>query len=388
MNDINSDRADDVGARQERLLALLRELERDGLLILDPVNFAWFTGGATAKGVLDPADHPAIYLQNSQRWLLCSNVDTQRLFDEDLDSLGFQLKEWPWHWGRSQLLADLCHGKKVASDLPYAECAAAGEQVRGLRRALNASEQARLLEIGRAAGHALEATCRNLERGESEEEIVGQLAHRLVHHGLEPLTIQAAADGRMRGYRRPGATTAKIERTCVIQTTARKWGLHVTASRAVSFGPPDDEFRKAMDAACRLTAVQIAGSTVGADPAFTMRVAQQIIESAGFEHEWRLAPVGWVTGYAPIELSLAPQGSHHPPVRIQTAGQAPPEGPAVSLEAGWALTWQGSVGAAACADTMLVAESGPQVVTPAELWPLKRIRVSGMLVERPNILVR
>jgi Xaa-Pro dipeptidase len=391
MNDTHSDRSAEITSKQERLSALAHELERDGLLLLDPANFAWLTGGACAKGVIDPADLPAIYLQNSHRWLLCCNVDTQRLFDEELDGLGFQLKEWPWHWGRSQLLADLCHGKKVASDLPVAECTGAGEQIRLLRRSLNKNEQARLWEVGKSVAHALEATCRNLEQGESEEEVAGQIAHRLVHHGLEPVTIQVAADGRMRGYRRPGTSAAQVNRACILQTTARKWGLHVTASRCLSFGPADDEFRKELDAACRLTAVQIAGSIVGASPVQVTRVAQQVIEPAGFGHEWRLVPAGWVTGYAPVEMPLTPgtPDRNTAGVRIQVTDHLPPQAESTPLlEAGWALTWQGSVGATACADTILVTDAGPQVVTPAELWPVKRLRVSGTLVERPDVLVR
>lgn len=370
MNEASSDRADELQAKQEQVIALLRDLDREGLLLLDPANFAWFTAGATAKGVLNPADLPAVYAQNSQRWLICSNVDTQRLFDAEVDGLGFQLKEWPWHRGRSQLLADICHGKRVACDLPFGDCKTIGDELRVMRRKLSPWEQGRLREIGKSLAHAIEATCRNLERGESEEEVAGQLSHRLAHHGLESVAIHVAADGRMRKYRRPGITAAKVERNCVIQATTRKWGLHVTASRAVSFDPADEEFRKEMDAACRLTAVEAAGSNVAGNPAQGLEVGRQVIQPLGFEYEWRLAPAGWVTGYTPVDLTFSPDDS------------------SISLQAGWALVWAGQVGASACSDTLLVTESGPQVVTPSELWPTKRIRVGGMVIERPDVLVR
>ena len=72
------------------------------------------------------------------RWIITSNVDSQRLFDEELDGLGFQLKEWPWHWGRGQLIADLCQGRNVACDQPQDGCVTArglwavGSFVRGI----------------------------------------------------------------------------------------------------------------------------------------------------------------------------------------------------------------------------------------------------------------
>lgn len=370
MNESEPTRADDVLAKQEQVIALLQEVDREGLLLLDPANFAWFTGGATAEGVLHPSELPVVYVQNSQRWVICSNIDTQRLFDVELDGLGFQLKEWPWHWGRAQLLADLCHGKRIASDVPSGDSKTVGDELRPLRRRLSAWEQARLHDIGKSLAHAIEATCRNLDRGESEEEVAGQLMHRLAHHGLTPVMIQIAADGRMRRHRRPGITAARIDRTCVIQTMVKKFGLHAAAGRAVSFDLPDEDFRKEIDAACRLTAVEMAGSGVGANPAQGLEVGRQVIQPLGFEHEWRLAPAGFVTGYTPMDLAFSPNDS------------------AIALEAGWALVWPGQVGAAACTDTMLVAESGPQLLTPAELWPTKRIRVAGVVIERPDVLIR
>jgi hypothetical protein len=114
----------------------------------------------------------------------------------------------------------------------------------------------------------------------------------------------------------------------------------------------------------------MAGSGVGADPAQGLEVGRQVIQPLGFEHEWRLAPAGWVTGYTPMDLAFSPNDSP------------------IALQAGWALVWPGQVGAAACTDTMLVAESGPQLVTPAELWPTKRIRVAGVVIERPDVLIR
>src|SRR5262249_36528945 len=88
--EISTDRRTDVEAKQVRVANLLQEFGCDGLLILEPVNFAWLSNGAVARGILDAAELPALYLTADQRWLLSSNVDSQRLFDEELDSLGFQ----------------------------------------------------------------------------------------------------------------------------------------------------------------------------------------------------------------------------------------------------------------------------------------------------------
>src|SRR5262245_16520040 len=125
-----SDRRADIDAKQARVADMLRGVGCDGLLVLDPDNFAWLSRGAIARGVLDPAAYPCLYFTAEGRWLISSNVDTQRVFDEELDGLGFQMKEWPWQWGRAQLLADLLQGRKVASDLPVGECTVVGDALR------------------------------------------------------------------------------------------------------------------------------------------------------------------------------------------------------------------------------------------------------------------
>src|SRR5438552_3545513 len=124
-----SDRRSDIDAKHLRIATLLQEIKCEGLLLLEPENVAWLTGGGSARGTLDRDEMPVLYFSPEGRWLSSSNVDSQRLFDEELDGLGFQLKEWPWHWGRAQLLADLCQGRAVAADQPLHNCTVVANQI-------------------------------------------------------------------------------------------------------------------------------------------------------------------------------------------------------------------------------------------------------------------
>src|SRR5262245_40218831 len=89
-----SDRRSDVDSKQSMIAQLLKEIGCDGLIILAAENFAWLTAGGAARGILDNDALPALYYSAEGRWLLSSNVDSQRLFDEEIDGMGFQLKEW------------------------------------------------------------------------------------------------------------------------------------------------------------------------------------------------------------------------------------------------------------------------------------------------------
>ncbi len=364
-----SDRRADIDSKHAQLASLLEEVKCEGLLVAVPENFAWLTAGGVARGVLDEAEQPALYFSPEGRWLIASNVDTQRLFDEEIDGLGFQLKEWPWHWGRAQLLADLCQGRTVASDLPLNGCVVVGEQLAQLRRKLTPYEQACYRALGQIVSHALEASCRTMQPGDSEREVAGQLSHRLMHRGVNPICVQVAADGRGRLYRQSGYTSATVDSYCVVRVTGRKYGLCATAGRSVCFGQPEATLRRDHDNACKVTATYVASSWPDSMPQQILASGRRIYQLSGADHEWMLAPQGHVTGRAAVELTLTPQTEE-------------------LFQAGWAVTWQSSCGAALSCDTFLITEDGPRAVTSPENWPLKRIRVQGAEFVDPDILQR
>jgi Xaa-Pro aminopeptidase len=370
--DLGSDRRVDIEAKQARVATLLRELGREGLLLLAPENVAWMTSGGSQRGVLDPATAPAVYCTAEGRWLIASNIDSQRMFDEELDGLGFQLKEWPWHWGCEQFLADLCHTRKIACDkVPGVEgdFVLADQQLRKFRRILTAYEQACLIAVGQIVAHALEATCRTIGEKESEREVAGQLSHRLIHRGVHPLQVSVAADGRSRAYRRHGFTPTLIEKYVVLTATGQKYGLCASASRTVCFGEVPDEMKSAQSAVCRVTASYLASTWPDAVPREVLMAGRRIYLLSGYEHEWLLAPQGHVTGRKAVEQMLTPQTTD-------------------LLEPGVALTWIATAGPAVSRDTFLVTEQGPKAVTPPEVWPVKRIRIQGAECVRADVFVR
>jgi Xaa-Pro dipeptidase len=363
------DRRSDISAKQAKVAGLLEEVGCEGLLLLDSENFAWFSSGGTSRGVLDPGEHPALFVTPEQRWLLCSNVDTQRLFDEELDELGFQLKEWPWNWGREQLLNDLLQGRKVACDNNIGECRHVSNELRALRRPLSLYEQACLRALGQIVSHALEATCRTMSPHQTEREIAAQISHRLIHRGVFPGSIGVAADGRSSVYRQFGFTATPVDQYAVLWAVGKKYGLHAMASRTVSFGAAAATLQKAHDTATRVAATYIASSWPDAMPRQVLTSGQRVYRLTGYEHDWLLCPQGHVTGRAAVELPMTMDCTE-------------------LLQPGWALTWRASAGPAVSADSYLVTDTGPQLVTPTDFWPLKKIRVMGAEFLLPDVLVR
>src|SRR3954470_5742950 len=153
-----SPRRADVDAKQAQIARLLADMGCEAVLLLMPAHVSWFTAGMAARGLLADSERPGLYVNATQRWLVCSNVDTQRLFDEELDRLGFQVKEWAWEAGRVDLLQNLVQGKKVAADRAFPGMPLAAERLRPLVRVLSPFEQADYRELGRIVAHAVEVT--------------------------------------------------------------------------------------------------------------------------------------------------------------------------------------------------------------------------------------
>jgi Xaa-Pro dipeptidase len=369
MDPIAARRAD-IDAKQDILAPILEELGCEAMLLFMSAHVSWFTSGLNIRGLFAESERAGVYTNGRQRWLLCSNIDTQRLFDEELDQLGFQLKEWTWEGGRADLLAHVTVGRAIAADRPFPNLKLVIDRLRPLLRELSWYEQTSYREIGKSIAHAVEATARNLGHGQTEAEIAGQLGHRLLRHGIEPSSISITADGRGSKYRRSGFASAPVTRTCVVQVTGQRDGLYATCARSMSFEPPPEEFRAAHDLAikqCALyRALTLPTNTIGG----IGEAGRGVLANTLYEFDWRFSQPGYGTGRFPAE-------------ELRRAGQDDP------LTPGQAIVWQPRVGPAAVVDTVIVTTNEPVLVTPTEDWPVKRLAVhGGPYHDIPDILVR
>ncbi len=369
MDPIAARRAD-IDAKQAAVMGIVQQLGAEAALLMMPAHVAWITSGMQVRGLLADTERPAIYLDPRQRCLICSNVDTQRLFDEELDRLGFQLKEWTWESGRTPLLEAIAQGRRLAIDRPISGAVPLQPHLRLLVRQLSLYEQVQYRELGQAVAHAVEAAARNCVAGQTEEEIAGQLGHRLLRHGVEPSILSVAADQRGGKYRRAGFGPTPVRHICRIQATGQRHGLYATCSRTVSFGSPPAEFRQAYDLAARLAAFYRSLTTPGQTFSGVAEAARFILERTPHEYEPTLSPPGYGSGRFPAE-------------ELRRGGQDDP------FLAGQAILWQPHIGPAAIIDTLLVTSDQPMVITPPEDWPVIRIAVrGGPYHDIPDILVR
>ena len=363
------DRYEDVDRKQERVAGFLSRKKYDAVLLRQPCNFAWMTSGAQCPvhAGIEPA--AAIFLTPEARVVVADNVDSKQLFDRQLGGLGFQLKQRPWHEGRAGLLDDLCRGRNVACDLPQAGTSDESAEIALLRLPLSALECERLRKLAAIASHAVEATARNIESGQTEAEIAGQLANRLIRHEVHPLSLRAVADGRGLAYRHWQFGDNALLRWCFISAIVSRWGLCCGVTRSVVFGSPPDDMIMAFQQAGMLQATGIFFSQPGWPLSTVWQKVRRIYDKQGVGEEWQSADQADVVGYLASEVQLVPASGF-------------------TLLPRMAVHWHPSVGPAQMGDTILVSEEGPELLTKASDWPMLYVTVKGKPMYVPDILVR
>jgi Xaa-Pro aminopeptidase len=365
-------RRDDVEEKQRRIAAFLDATGYDAVILGRADSVAWFTaGGDLAQGLGGEACSVVLYINHASRAVITDNVQSARVFEEELAGLGFQLKERPWFDDPAKIVAELAHNKRIVSDLgqPPSPWGPLAYPIRALRQPLTPLERQRLRELGRTLTLALEATCRNFDRGECEADVAGHLAHRLIREGVVPVDLRVAGDDRLARYRQPSFKAAPIERRATITVAGRRHGLCASLTRTVSFGPAGPAFLAQHGLAAMVDATCIFFSRPGEKVCEVFRRARRIFEKFDHPHEWTLDYLGHTTGYAPREVLLLPDST------------AP-------IETGTPFCWCPSVGPARSEDTVVIEDRGYEVVTEAQNWPKLDVIVKGFNMTRPGVLER
>lgn len=366
---VDADRSALIDSRHQILGDLIREQGLDGILLTRPSNFAWFTVGCDSTRGSWNDIVSALFITPEARVVLSRNTDSSQLFDRQIPGLGFQLKERVWTEDRQVLMSDICRSRNVACDQPFENCPDISPHLAGMRLPLADCEMKTLVRAGTVLAHAIEATARGFQRGETEAEVAGQISHRLMRHHASPVRIQVWADGQGERYRHWSYGDAPIERFCTLTAIAQLNGLHVGASRTVSFGTPSKELRAAHLDSLLVESTGIFFSQRQWEIYETWSRVERIYEKFGHTEEWHFSDQGCVTGYELCEAPITPRSEYR-------------------FQAGVPVYWHSSIGPALSSDTVLITNEGLSIVTRMENWPRIEIDVKGAKLSRPDILIR
>lgn len=343
-------RSDFAQLRHQQILQFLKDRNFDGLLLTQPANIAWYTGGAEPPRGLFGQSTAALLLTAESATLLIRRSDSEVMLGTDTAVQGLQLRTCDWPECSQDLWKDWSPSKRVASDHPSDVGEDVSSEIGSMRLPLSSLEIETLRKLGIRVARAIEKAAREFQRGDTEAQIAGDVASRLVRHEVVPVRIQVWGDGR--GQACPNWTFRRdaVEHFCTISVIGRRQGLHVAVSRTVSFGTPAKELRWTHSdmLLAHATAMQaMRDQTLASD---VLARVGNACEKLGFAPEWPTNLPGCVTGYEPCEAPIAPQSS----LRLRT---------------GMPLIWQSSLGPARAVDTLLVRKADSKVVTQTGEWP-------------------
>lgn len=365
---IDLDRIAEVVRRHRLLSDFMRSEGYGAVLLQSPSNFAWFTAGGSPRRCSSSSCSPSLFITPDARVVVCNNVDSPLLFEHEVAGLGFQLKERPWSEPRSIMLGDLCRGRRVAGDVAIKNVVDINVHLQGMRLPLPAYDIQRARNAGRLVAHAVEATARSLTSGREESEVAGELAHRMMKHGMQPHRIQVIGDGRGQRYRHWSHSQTPIHKYCTISAIGCYQGLHVGAARTVCFGDPPADLLKAYEQTAFVAATGMFFSQEGWELFEVWNRVQRIYEKTGVPDEWRLADQADVAEYEYGGIPLMPTSEF-------------------KLAPGTPMFWHPSVGPVLMGDSILITEGGVEILTPARDWPVVPVSVKGTEVDVPGILM-
>lgn len=353
--------------KENRVREMMEQKGLDALLVRGVSNFAWLTDGASNYVSVNSGDgNTWLLLTPEAKYVLCNNIEATRLqAEEDLESQGCQYEITPWH-AADNVVDRLTRGMKLGVDGPYGDAMNVAGELAKWRCLLLKGEQDLLRRIAADAGEAMQAAALQAKPGMTEHEIAGVLAREVRSRGMVPIVNLVGVDQRIWKHRHPLPTNLAMERYAMLIVGARYRGLVGAVTRMVHYGPLPDEVRRRQEAVAQVDGALIAATRPGANVADILQVAVDAYARVGFPDEWQYHHQGGAIGYEAREFKATPQSTE-------------------IVQLGQAYAWNPSIAGAKSEDTILVTESGNDILTAVGDWPTIPVEVDGVTIERPWI---
>jgi Xaa-Pro aminopeptidase len=329
----------DRSVKRERLFALLDRRGADSIVLRSHTAVAWYLDGARThvSFAADPIAAVVVHRSADRDVLRVFDNEADRLLAEELgEASDLNLVRVPWHDELAPVgIAVLDEGEATA-------------ELRAARASLLPGELERYRALCREVAEALTDAATAADPSDPEREVAARMAADLVARGIDPLVTLVAGRSRL-AYRHPLPTAALLGDRAMLVVCGRRHGLIANATRWVRWGAPDQAHAER-----RIHAVEaefFAGTRIGDTIADAFGKGIEGYAAHGFEpDEWRRHHQGGAAGYAGRD----PRGTASVAERVQPDH---------------AFTWNPSAPGAKVEDTVLVRESGIEVLTLDPRWP-------------------
>jgi antitoxin VapB len=340
----------------------------DGILLQRVSSIAWMTDGVSAYVNTARSDAEASLLITSEnQYVFTNNIEAIRLDKEEkLPSQGWIFRIAPW-FEPNAAATELTRGLKLGADGLFLNAQDLSGEIAHLRADLTPEEGERFRTLSQLCAQAIESATRSVRPGQTEYEIAGLLAGETERRGVQATVNLIATDERIFNFRHPLPTDKKLERYAMLVLCGRKQGLVCSVTRFVHFGRLPDEIRRKAEAVAQIDAAMIAVTRPGRTLGEIFRRAIEAYTHHGYPDEWQLHHQGGPVGYEPREYVATPSSTDR-------------------IALGQVYAWNPSITGTKSEDTVLVGESGNEILTRMPGWPAISVDVEGGMLERPAIL--
>ena len=348
-----------------RISDLLERRSLDALYLSRISSFAWATCGAASYiNTATTTGEASLLITRSGRYMITNNIEAPHYEKEEgLKDQGWEFVIHPWFEG-SDALQRYAGGMKIGADTAMPGAADLSAELAEMRMNLLPEEHERYRKVSRLTADALEAAVRATRPGMAEYEIAGLIAKECFDRAVLPIVNLIATDERIYGFRHPlPADKKRLDKYAMLIVCGRKYGLVTSCTRLVHFGPLPDDLKKKQNAVVNIDAQVIAATRTGASLGDMFGVIQRAYTDNGYPEEYRLHHQGGSAGYEPREFFATP-------------------GTAVQVRTGQAYAWNPSITGVKVEDTVLITETGPEVMTEMSDWPM----IETESLKRPAIL--
>lgn len=357
----------EVQEKLKRVRSFMEEKGYDAVVLSLNENFFWLTGGK--NGFVDKSGPAAskLLITEEKAYAVCNSSERYRVMEEELTNGEFELIGYFWHEQESDILRSYLQGKHVASDNG---CYGINEgaAIQKLRYVLTDEEISRFREIGPEAAEILEEGCRKIKKGETEFEIAGRITGMLMAKGYQVPVCLVAADERLKKYRHPVPTGKTVEKYAMAAICAQKYGLTISASRLVSFGEPDIDKKKRIEAVGKVDAAYILSTVPGEYARNILEAGKKVYEEEGYGEDFHLHHQGGALGY---------------PTRDYCTNFACTE----IVHDRQGFSWNPTIAGVKSEDTFLVVDGKQEIISHTGKWEYQDVEYNGKHILRPGILV-
>jgi Xaa-Pro dipeptidase len=332
-------------------------------------NIAWLTAGRVDRRVLLPSAlgiATILLLRSGDAFYLAPDNEGRRLAEEDFAGLPFTAVTAPWHaLDLAERARWLAGDEMIVSDTTPEGASLLLQQ----RSSLTDTEIERYRWLGSNTAQVITSVLKSLKPGVTERTMAARIASGLRERGIEPSVLLMAADDRILRYKHAVAQNAALKHFGMLNLCSRRWGLCISITRFVHFGPMPQSLQDAFAAAAQVNARLLAATKVGASAAELFATAADAYASLGYPGEELRHHQGGATGYGEREWLATPAGKE----RVVNSQ---------------AYAWNPSVNGGKVEDTVLLRDGKIELLTSTPDLPAVSTTAGDLAVHSAGVLIR